>query len=447
MIIRDNGGGGDVSSASPSALMAYSTTGQGIDGDLETESVKLGAALIEFEASCQEYSTGVTTVMADALQALARQTSQTDVWVGRVARAFAKADGGGLASALALDPNAVSNWSTLDKLKYALQIAMSNLPADVAQRLEAMLSPGNLAALAAVVAIWAGAQFFGVGEVADVVVAVVGFFALGTDAITVGKDLGEFAVGVMNAHNADDLNNAGQKFADAVAIGGIDSVLALLFHKASESMPERDPVMGSTDLVTPDGIVVTVPTASIPKDPVLTMSEVPISPNNVVSDAVEQEILTEDPALANDPAALMKNVDAEVQQWVDGLPSRPTPTSGPANQFEIKYTGPNNITAFGGGSKFNMDGVGGGNQILEAKFINKPGQSPYIPDSNIDPEFRPVITAKTESEFQRMAAIVNDPNTPVTGVIVITNDARAVGYFEQLMLKYGIIGKVVVAPQ
>ena len=32
MIIRDGGGGGDTSSASPSALMAYSTTGQRIDG-------------------------------------------------------------------------------------------------------------------------------------------------------------------------------------------------------------------------------------------------------------------------------------------------------------------------------------------------------------------------------------------------------------------------------
>src|SRR5689334_524046 len=109
-IADGGGGGGDVSSASPSALLKYSAAGLRIDAELEAESVRLGAALVVFEATCREYSTGVTTVLADELNAFARRMAQDDLWVARVAAAFAKADGGGLASVLALDPNSVGDW-------------------------------------------------------------------------------------------------------------------------------------------------------------------------------------------------------------------------------------------------------------------------------------------------------------------------------------------------
>ena len=62
MILRDGGGGGgETSAASPSTLLAYSTTGQRIEGELEGTSVRLGAALTLFEATCREYPTGVST--------------------------------------------------------------------------------------------------------------------------------------------------------------------------------------------------------------------------------------------------------------------------------------------------------------------------------------------------------------------------------------------------
>src|SRR5438132_1760116 len=221
-IADGGGGGGDLSSASPSALLAYSEAGKNIDAELEAESVRLGAALIVFEATCKEYSTGVTTTLADELLAFARRTSQDDVWVGKVGQAFARADSSGLTSALALDPGTVSDWSTLQKLKYALERALSHLPSDVAARLQGMLTPENLAALAIVVGIWGASQFFGVGEIADVVLIGIGLVTIGADAIKVGEDLGSFAIGIARGNDVGDLDHAGQKLADAISIAGID---------------------------------------------------------------------------------------------------------------------------------------------------------------------------------------------------------------------------------
>lgn len=450
MIIRDDagagGGGGETSAASPSALLAYSTTGQRIDGELEATSVRLGAALTLFEATCREFSTGVSTALADQLLAFARDTSQIDVWVSEVGKAFARADGGGLASAAALDPNAVKDWSTLDKLKFAVQQAMARLPNDVAARLEGMLSPENLAALATVVAIWGVSQFFGVGEVADAVLIGIGLVTLGTDAIDVGVDLGKFAVGVVNAGSASDLNTAGEHLANAISTAGVDAAMALLFHKASKSLPERSPLI-TREFVTPEGIVIRVPTGDVPHSPTLArMSlDAEVTPDTVLSQAARGEVVAREPALAKDPAALNRAVDAQVQAWLDDARSFPTPGNSAADLYEIKHTGPLNFEVLGGGEKALIDGAAG-TDVLEAKFVANPNSSPYVPGSDIDPKFRPVLEAKTDNQFRRLAAIVTDPTTPVGALEVITNDERAVPYFESLMLKYHIPGRVVVRP-
>jgi hypothetical protein len=446
VIIRDGGGGSDTSSASPSALMAYSNTGQRIDGELEGTSVRLGAALTLFEATCREYSTGVTTALADELLAFARDTSVIDVWVGKVAKAFAQADGGGLAGAAALDPSAVKDWSTIDKLKYAIQQAMARLPGDVAAKLQGLLSPENLAAMAAVVGVWGVSQFFGVGEVADAVLIGVGLFTIGTDAIHVGVDLGKFAVGVVRANDASDLDAAGEHLAKAISTAGVDAALALLFHKASKELPEREPVL-TNEFVTPEGIVVSVPSAKLPSSPELSsMSmDADVTPSSVLGQAAKNEVLGRDPALAENPAALNRAVDGEVQAWLDDARSFPTPGNSAADAYEIKHTGPLNFEVLGGDEKALIDGAAG-TDVLEAKFVSNPDTSPYIPGSKIDPKFRPVLEAKTDNQFRRLAAIVNDPTTPVGALEVITNDERAVPYFESLMAKYNIPGRVVVRP-
>ncbi len=48
------------------------------------------------------------------------------------------------------------------------------------------------------------------------------------------------------------------------------------------------------------------------------------------------------------------------------------------------------------------------------------------------PDFMPErILVRTEDEFLRYAAVINDPNTPVIGLEVITNEPRTDLAFEE----------------
>jgi hypothetical protein len=83
--------------------------------------------------------------------------------------------------------------------------------------------------------------------------------------------------------------------------------------------------------------------------------------------------------------------------------------------------------------------------LLEAKYVGDPGRSPYVPDSSAPPFIREQVLNETEDEFRRYAAVVGDSGTPAKGLEVITNDHRAVPYFQSLQ-KYNIPGQVVGRP-
>ncbi|WP_234455752.1 hypothetical protein [Kosakonia sp. LAM2021] len=74
------------------------------------------------------------------------------------------------------------------KLKIVLTKAASLLPADVGQQLLALITPQALATMAGIVVLWAGAHFFGIGEIADVILLVVGWAAIGGVAVEAGKN-------------------------------------------------------------------------------------------------------------------------------------------------------------------------------------------------------------------------------------------------------------------
>src|SRR5262249_46076545 len=99
------------------------------------------------------------------------------------------------------------------------------------------------------------------------------------------------------------------------------------------------------------------------------------------------------------------------------------------------------------GEKVWADGIRAEDQtLLDAKFIDKPGRSPFIEGSDCPDFIRDKILPQIDDEFRRYAAVISDSNTPVKALEVITNDARAVPYFEGLLEKYGIPGNVVVRP-
>lgn len=117
------------------------------------------------------------------------------------------------------------------KLQVVLTKTAALLPGDVGQQLLAMITPQSLAIMAGVVVVWAGAHFFGIGELADVILLIVGWAAVGGVAAQAGAKLYNFAIKTNNAQNESELDAAACDLAEAITLIGINTVLALLLKK------------------------------------------------------------------------------------------------------------------------------------------------------------------------------------------------------------------------
>ncbi|NNJ03423.1 sugar-binding protein [Streptomyces sp. PKU-MA01144] len=146
--------------------------------------------------------------------------------------------------------------------------------------------------------------------------------------------------------------------------------------------------------------------------------------------------------LAGAAPVLVHNCNTSYQLSLD---TRAAVGSGNAQAYQIAHTGATEYRAVGGGERVWADGLDRNTgELLDAKFIEKPGRSPFIPGSGIPDFIRSKITAKMDDEFSRYAAVINDPSNPLTGLRVITNHSGAVPYFQGLMQQHGIPGSVVV---
>jgi hypothetical protein len=84
--------------------------------------------------------------------------------------------------------------------------------------------------------------------------------------------------------------------------------------------------------------------------------------------------------------------------------------------------------------------------IQDAKFVQKPYVSPYVNGSNAPDFVRQIVLEEQQSEFQRLGAAINDPTVPFDSLEVLTNEPRAVPYFQNLIEQYQISGTVRVVP-
>src|SRR5262249_10229487 len=132
-------------------------------------------------------------------------------------------------------------------------------------------------------------------------------------------------------------------------------------------------------------------------------------------------------------------------QWFSELESRPAPVTR-EGQFQRRYAGQTERRIEGSGERFWADGVEG-DTIVETKLVKDPLSSPFIPGSTIPQVIRTKILAEVENEFRRMAEIIKDGSNPLRRVEVITNDAGAAAYFEGLLAKFKILGRVDVRPE
>lgn len=135
---------------------------------------------------------------------------------------------------------------------------------------------------------------------------------------------------------------------------------------------------------------------------------------------------------------------AQYAEWFSKLETKKTPTNTAPHLYEIKHTGGINYLIKGGGVEFWADGIRDAS-VIETKMIVNPPRSPYIAGSKTPDFIREKAVADVRGEFDRVAKIVRDDGNPLTSMRVITNDAKAVPFFESLLREYNIPGGVIVA--
>ncbi|WP_145263121.1 restriction endonuclease fold toxin-2 domain-containing protein [Planctomycetes bacterium Pan216] len=134
-------------------------------------------------------------------------------------------------------------------------------------------------------------------------------------------------------------------------------------------------------------------------------------------------------------------------EWYEGLETRDAmgqkqPVS---RAYQIRKAGPKERLVRGGGTKVWVDGLDG-TTIIEAKHVNKPKISPYIPYSEAFEMVRGKVLGGTESELVRMKAAILDESTPLVRVVLKTNINEAKPVFDRLFSELAIPGEVVVEP-
>ena len=126
----------------------------------------------------------------------------------------------------------VATMSVTDRLKEVLTRSKKNFGPDVGAAIDSLLSPTNLAILAGTLALWAGSHFFGVGEIVDVLLLVVGAFTIGWSIGDVARDVYTFADCTINCRTDADLDKAAQAFSHAVVLAGVTVIMALLLRRS-----------------------------------------------------------------------------------------------------------------------------------------------------------------------------------------------------------------------
>ena len=96
---------------------------------------------------------------------------------------------------------------------------------------------------------WGGSHLVGVGEVADVLLAVVGVAVLGTQALGACKDVTEFVRIATSARSSRDLDEAAGHLARAAIILGVTTLLALIFKhggRMARAVVARESLCGAS---------------------------------------------------------------------------------------------------------------------------------------------------------------------------------------------------------
>lgn len=133
----------------------------------------------------------------------------------------------------------VSRLSSADKIAEAMRRSLPHLPGEARRVVEGLLQPGTIAIVTATIMVWAGSHFFGVGEIVDIILIVVGVVGLGFAVFEGAGALYDFAMGAINARSNAQLDTAGGNFARAITLLGIATVQAVLLRGQAGKVAAR----------------------------------------------------------------------------------------------------------------------------------------------------------------------------------------------------------------
>lgn len=146
------------------------------------------------------------------------------------------------------------------------------------------------------------------------------------------------------------------------------------------------------------------------------------------------------------PEAISHSVaPPHVQEYIAKLPRKTTPTTKPANRYEIEHAGPYNYTVAGGNAEFDIDGFRD-TTILEVKHVGKSVKSPFVPGSTCHEPVRNNVLFEVRSELARFRTIISSRETPFQKIQIITNSTEAKMLFERLLKESKVPGDVIYQP-
>ncbi|EPJ5853348.1 hypothetical protein PGN83_19225 [Klebsiella aerogenes] len=131
------------------------------------------------------------------------------------------------------------------KLQIVLTKTANHLPVDIGNYLLTMLTPHVLATMSGVLIVWGSAHFFGVGEIADVILLCAGWVAIGGVALNTGKLLYTFAIKTINAKTEDELEDAARDLSEAIMLVGVNTIFVILL-KAKPADTFKRPFRGAS---------------------------------------------------------------------------------------------------------------------------------------------------------------------------------------------------------
>ena len=109
-----------------------------------------------------------------------------------------------------------------------LKLVPNHMAPELAAQFRSMLTPSSMAMIAATFTALAVSQAFGIGEVVDLILLVVGAFFVGMAVFTAAEDIVECVKTTVKAKTPADLDRAADYLAQAIAILGVVAFFALI---------------------------------------------------------------------------------------------------------------------------------------------------------------------------------------------------------------------------